>query len=156
MKFLRLSSAEKLLFAEAFLLHLGTGLLLKAVPFRRIPRIYRSRQFETPAEEKTRIRRLADQEEDQSRHNVSGQKSDAVFLIREAVARAGRVSPWKNRCLVSSLAARCMLNRRKIPSALSLGMAKKHDGQTTAHAWIKAGDIDVVEMNGEQTELSTF
>ena len=137
-------------------MHLATGLLLKAVPFRKIPRIYRSQQFETPAGEKTRIRRLADQEEDQSRHNVSGRQTDTIYLIKEAVARTGRVSPWRNRCLVSSLAARCMLNRRKIPSAVSLGMAKKHDGQTTAHAWIKAGEIEVVEKNGEQTELYTF
>jgi hypothetical protein len=132
-KFLHLSFREKLLFAEAFLLHLGTGLLLKAVPFRRIPRLFRSQQ--SP---------------------VGGQQSDTVYLIREAVARAGRVSPWKNRCLVSSLAARCMLNRRNIPSSLSLGLSKKSDGQTAAHAWLKSCDIEVVEKNGEHTELYTF
>lgn len=150
-KFIQLSFREKILFAEALLMHLWAGLLLKLVPFRRIPHLFGSRQFETPIEE-----------ENQSRHNVSGQQSvcsqqsGTIYFIREAIARAGRVSPWKNRCLVSSLAARCMLNRRKIQSVLYLGVSKKPDGQTVAHSWLKAGKDEIVEMNGEYTELYTF
>jgi len=132
-RFLRLSFREKLLFSEALFFHLLTGLILKTVPFRKIPELFSSRQAA-----------------------VSSHQSDVTGQIKEAVARAGKVSPWRNRCLVSSLAARCMLNRRKIQSSLSLGMAKKMDGKNTAHAWLKAGDREIVERTAEFTELYTF
>ena len=132
-KFLRISSGDRLLFSEALFYHLLAGLILKTVPFRKIPGIFSSRK---PA--------------------VGNLQSGKLEEIRRAVNRAGRVSPWRNRCLVSSLAARCMLNRRKIPSLLSLGMAKKQDGKTVAHAWIRVGDREVVEKTGEFTELYTF
>ncbi len=43
----------------------------------------------------------------------------------------------KNRCLVSSLAARCILKRRKIKSRIFLGLAKEFNGKMIAHAWLK-------------------
>lgn len=43
-RFRVLPLGEKLLFLEAFLLHLWVGLLLKVVPFRWIPRLFASRQ----------------------------------------------------------------------------------------------------------------
>ena len=144
-KFKKLSGREKLLFIEALALHLWAGLVLKVVPFRWIPALYSSRQFETPTKE-----------EDQSRHNVSGWQSEVIELIRSAIQRAGKVSPWKNRCLVSSLAGRCMLRRRKINSQLSLGVAKNPEGKTIAHAWMKAESIEIVERKGDFTELFFF
>jgi hypothetical protein len=153
-KFFHLSYREKLLFSEALLMHLWTGLLLKIVPFRKIPGFFSKRQFETQVQDKSVISGVG--KKDQFRHNIPDPHPDVVCLVKEAVARAGRVSPWKNRCLVSSLAARCMLNRRNIPSALSLGMAKQQGGKTLAHAWIIAGNIEVVERNGQQTELYSF
>jgi hypothetical protein len=67
------------------------------------------------------------------------------MMLRRAVERANVVSPWKNRCLVSSLAARCMLRRRNIESQLSLGVAKNSNGKIIAHAWINAGDFVLIE-----------
>lgn len=158
-KFCILDRSEKLLFCESFILHLVAGLLLKIVPFRWIPGLFSSRQlavgsqqFETPAES-----------EDQSRYvpvpmkpGVSGQQFEVVEKVRVAVLRAGWVSPWKNRCLVSSLAGRWMMRRRKIESELSLGVAKDAKGRLLAHAWLKSGDSEIVEKRGEFKEIYHF
>lgn len=144
-KFRFLSGREKRLFLEAFFFHVLAGLILKVVPFRRIPGMFGSRQYDTPT-----------LEEDQSRHSVSGRPSEDIELIRMAVQRAGSVSPWRNRCLVSSLAGRCMFRRRKIESQLFLGMTKDGNGKSVAHAWLKSGDTEVVSMNGDYISLYVF
>ena len=87
---------------------------------------------------------------------VGSPQSTVVEKIRVAVQRAGWISPWKNRCLVSSLAGRWMLNRRRIASTLSLGVTKNPDEKTIAHAWLIASGCEIVEKRGEYTELYTF
>ena len=124
---------EQMLFSEAWFMHLTTGLILKVIPFRWIPRFFAS-----------------------PKSKVQSPKSQVIELIRNAIQRAGKVSPWRNRCLVSSLAGRCMLRRRKIESQISLGMAKDNEGRTVAHAWIKSGDVELVERSGDYTVLYTF
>jgi hypothetical protein len=153
-----------MLFCESFTLHLFVGLLLKIVPFRWIPRIFSSRYgplpgteiHRTPGEASGHQIETATQPEDQARHSLSGQRLIMIEKIRMAVQRAGWVSPWKNRCLVSSLAGRCMLRRRKIWSELSLGVAKNAAGKLVAHAWLKSGDFELVEKRGSYTELFLF
>ena len=140
-----LNRKEKLLFLEALFIHLYTGLLLKVIPFRWIPRVFSSRQFKTPTNE-----------EDQSRHNVSGRQSDEVELIKTAIVRASWVSPWRNKCLVSSLAGRCMLRRRRISSVLFLGMAKGIPSRPLAHAWLTSAGNEIVAEGGNYTVLYTF
>jgi len=132
-KFSKLRGREKLLFIEAVALHLWVGLLLKVVPFRRIPGLFSSRQSA-----------------------VSSRQSEVIELVKVGIQRAGKVSPWRNRCLVSSLAGRCMLRRRKIGSQLSLGVAKNPEGKTIAHAWLKSENIEIVERKGDFTELFFF
>ena len=132
-KYRKLALREQMLFLEALLMHLWTGLLLKIIPFRWIRRVFSSRKSK-----------------------VESRKSGEIELIRNAIQRAGRVSPWRNKCLVSSLAGRCMLRRRKISSQLSLGVAKSQEGKTIAHAWLKAGEYEVVDRRGDYTELFSF
>lgn len=148
-----------MLFIEAVALHLWVGLLLKVVPFRRIPGLFSSPQFEIPTEEKSCTRSVG--REDQSRTPTVGtavgsRQSEVIELVKFAIQRAGKVSPWRNRCLVSSLTGRCMLRRRKIGSQLSLGVAKNPEGKTIAHAWLKSENIEIVERKGEYTELFFF
>ena len=132
-KFFRLTWREKLIFCESLSFHLLIGLLLKVLPFRLIPGLFKNPQ------------------------SASGsQKSEVIVSIRSAVQSAGRVSPWLNRCLVSSLAGRCMLRRRKIISQLSLGVAKNDVGKTIAHAWLRAGDVEVVTAGEGFSELYQF
>jgi hypothetical protein len=131
--FFALSARERIFFLEAAFLQLWAGLVLKLIPFRWIPRFFANPQ-----------------------NVMDSPQSPLLSLIKESVRRAENVSPWKNRCLVSSLAARCMLRRRRIGSSLSLGMAKEADGRMTAHAWLTAGDIEIVERGGDYKELFYF
>ena len=132
-KFGELPWKEQLLFSEAYFLHLTTGLILKVIPFRWIARVFSSRQS-----------------------SVGSPQSEVVELIKTAIGRASKVSPWRNRCLVSSLVGRCMLRRRKIGSQLSLGVAKNPEGKTIAHAWLKSGEYEIVDRRGGYTELFSF
>lgn len=132
-KFGALSWNEQLLFSEAYFLHLTTGLILKVIPFRRIPGLFKSRKSA-----------------------AGGQQPGHILQVKEAIERAGRVSPWRNRCLVSSLVAKRMLNKRNIPSVLSLGLLKNSEGRVVAHAWLNSGDCELVRKDGDYTELYTF
>lgn len=162
--FTALTGREKILFLEAFFLHLWIGLLLKVIPFRMIPRLFSNPQFESPTMEETQSRHTVSgrqfeaptREETQSRHIMSVRQSSLLELIRQAIGRAAWVSPWKNKCLISSLVARCSLRRRGIGSQLSLGVARGANDKTIAHAWLKAGDIEIVEQGGDFTELYLF
>lgn len=132
-RFASLPGLEKKLFLEALFLQISVGLVLKVLPFRRVPSL-----FSNPEQP------LVDH--------------DPAFpiLIRNALVRSDRYSPWKNRCLVQSLSGRCMLRRRKIASVLSLGMAKDSEGKIIAHAWLTAADSEIVEKKGDYIELFLF
>ncbi len=132
-KFLKLTGRERLLFLESAVLHLWIGLLLKVIPFKRIPALFSSQQF-----------------------SDFSLQAEVIEQVRAAIQRGGRVSPWKNRCLVSSLVARKMLNRRHIQSSLSLGVAKDPDGRTVAHAWLSSGESEVTGKHGDYRELFVF
>lgn len=132
-KFFRLAGKEKALFIEALFVHLWVGLLLKVVPFRWIPRLFSS-----------------------PKSSVLSRQSAVIGLIKDAIWRAEKNSPWKNKCLVSSLAGRCMLRRRKIHSQLSLGMAKNTEGKTIAHAWLRVDEYEIVSQAGDYLELKCF
>lgn len=156
-KFWALPRRERRLFVEAIFLHLWVGMMLKVVPFRRIPRLFSSRQFETPAKAEDQSRtRTCPEEVGSVGAAVGSWQSEDIEATRRAIQRAGKLSPWKNRCLVSSLAGRCMLNRRKITSQLSLGMAKDDGGKPAAHAWLISHDIELVGKSGSYTLLYTF
>ena len=132
-KFGELSLNEKLFYSEAYFLQLTIGLLLKIIPFRKIPGLFASSSRLTPPASPLE-----------------------PAQIKQAIQRSGRVSPWRNKCLVQSLAARRMLNRRKISSQLSLGVAKGANGRTIAHAWLKTGDFEIVEKGDDFSELYLF
>jgi len=125
---------------EAIFLHLWVGMMLKVVPFRQIPGLFGNPVSSVFSQQ------LA----------VGSRQSEDIEATRRAIQRAGKFSPWKNRCLVSSLAGRCMLRRRKITSQLSLGMAKDAGGKPAAHAWLISHDIEMVGKSGNYTLLYTF
>ena len=63
--------------------------------------------------------------------------------VSAAIARSRRIVPWRSDCLVQALAARAWLDRRGIPSALSIGVKKAPAGTVDAHAWLKCGPITI-------------
>jgi len=66
---------------------------------------------------------------------------EVLHDIRCAVTRANRLAFWANICLVKSLAARMMLQRRNIGSTLYLGLLKNQEKDLVAHAWLMAGGV---------------
>ena len=126
----------KLLHMEAFFYQLSTGFLLIIVPFRYIPNLFRFHPLPSALRP----------------------PPDKVYLeeIRYVTWSVSRFIPWRNKCLVKSLAAKKMLNRRGISSQLSLGVQKDEKLGTMAHAWLKAGDFEVVEKEGGYSELYIF
>ena len=116
-KFTRLSPEEKKLFIEAlFFLFYSKIFLFR--PFRLC------------------VKKLKPEE------SFSGDAAPEMLKkIRWAVARADKLSCWKNICLVKSFAARFMLQRRNIGSTMYLGLQIKNGKELAAHAWLIAGGV---------------
>jgi hypothetical protein len=76
-----------------------------------------------------------------------------LYRIRKALKRANGWVFWKNQCLVSSIAGKWMLNRRGIPSALWIGAGKDEKGNFIAHAWLKAGNFEMVAKEDDYLDL---
>jgi len=157
-KFFDLSGNEKLLFLEALFFQLTTGLILKLLPFRLIPRL-----FSNPSSLNSDPSHLTPHSSLLTPHLLSSEAlakeeltSHISYLIKEALRRSSSISPWINKCLVSSLAARCMLKRRKIHSDLYLGVAKNEAGKVIAHSWIIAGGIEIVPKGEGYVEMKKF
>lgn len=85
-----------------------------------------------------------------------GSKEKEALLIARAIDRADRLALWKNRCLVKSLAAQRMLKKRGISSRLSLGVAFDQNKKLVAHAWISAGETEIVKKNFDYKELTVM
>lgn len=130
--FLNLSCAEKQLFFEALWWQYYTRLLLIFIPFRKI-----LKHFSCP--EPCAL--------------SSEPPLETLQQIKTATAQANLLALWKNRCLVQSLAACRMLTRRGIPSTLHFGMIAGPDGKPMAHAWLTAGNFEVVNKGEVEVEL---
>jgi hypothetical protein len=75
--------------------------------------------------------------------------------ITKASQRANYLAFWNNRCLVQSLAARWMLQRRRVKSILSIGVGSDENHKFIAHAWVRVGQIEIVPRDGDYKELYT-
>jgi hypothetical protein len=81
-------------------------------------------------------------------------QEEDVIAIRIAVARANRLAFWRNRCLVSSYAARMMLERREIGSVMYFGLFFNVEHRLQAHAWVVANHLWVTPKGrAEMTEI---
>ena len=119
-KFIRLPTKEKRFLAEAVFFLFFSKLFLLFLPFRVCIRYLRT----DPG-------------------NSGHTDPETSRKIRNAVSRANKLAFWKNVCLVSSFAARFMLQRRNIESILFLGLQFKNGKELIAHAWLMAGEIAV-------------
>jgi hypothetical protein len=141
-RFLSLSFRGKILLAEAYFLQLIIGLSLKFIPFRYFHKLLKSNHDHsllTPS--------------NPGPYNNS--TNSFLLRIRDSTLTAGRFTPWHNQCLVQSLAARSMLNRRKIPSKFYFGIIKENN-KMKAHAWLLVGDYEIIAKNGEYTVVHEF
>ena len=90
-------------------------------------------------------------------NDENGDRKTEIFVAR-GILTMSRHLPWECKCLAQAISGKMMLDRRKIPSTLYLGVAKKEDGDLNAHAWLRAGDIIILGGGGLErfAVLSTF
>src|SRR5262249_6567022 len=69
---------------------------------------------------------------------------ELLLQVRKAVTTAARNVPWNAVCLPQAMAAKVMLARRGVGSALHLGATIDKNGKLVAHAWLVAGGEVVV------------
>ena len=66
---------------------------------------------------------------------------EVVTSIRWALRTVSARLPWTCTCLSQALAGAILLNRRKLPALLHLGIAK--GAERSAHAWLYSGNAEV-------------
>ncbi len=132
-KIIRLSSTEKKMLIEAVFLLFYAKIILSVYPFRRCIRRFQPADIFT-----------------------EGTNKETIIAIRTAVSRARRLAFWRNRCLVSSYAARMMLEHRKIGSVMYFGLLFNAEHRLQAHAWVVANHLWVTPKGGaKMTEIYT-
>lgn len=87
------------------------------------------------------------------------EKTEKGKIVRELsfiVGRVDGVMPWKNKCFAAAAAAKSILGIYGIKSTLYLGLTKGKDGKLRAHAWLRAGEMDVVGGDGKNYSVVSF
>ena len=87
----------------------------------------------------------------------NGDRKTEISVSR-AILTMSRHLPWECKCLVQTISGKMMFRRRRIPSTLYLGVAKKEDGDLNAHAWLRAGATIILGGGGLErfAVVSTF
>jgi hypothetical protein len=86
--------------------------------------------------------------------------SSCARMVGQAVCAVANYTPWKSVCLPQAVAAKWMLQRRRIAGTLYLGVAK--DGskpqELAAHAWLRCGSLILTGRDGHRrfTVVSKF
>ena len=104
------------------LIYLAWARVMKLLPFSRLKLTFGKPMTETPHV-----------------HDLAQER--LIRRISEAVRVMSRHTIWESQCLVQALAARKMLERRRMDSTLYLGTAKDKQGNLVAHAWLRSGPI---------------
>lgn len=88
----------------------------------------------------------------------AGENRAEIEQIRWAIHAISSRLPGTRQCLVQGLAAKWMLQRRRIPSTLYFGVAKDPQGNLKAHAWLRSGSQMVTGAEGRKqfTVVATF
>jgi hypothetical protein len=127
----KLGWRRRALIAEAVGWLLTLRLALVVVPFPRLAR--RLGAFVPPADPRVAAAGAAT-------------TAAAARLAREigwAVTRGAAHAPFKAACLPQAMAARIMLQRRGVTSAVHFGAAKGEGAALAAHAWLDAAGVNV-------------
>lgn len=121
-KFWYLPSWQKRQATEALLLSVFLRVILSIVPFKNIAHF------------------LGQQSQSSSKiHLVQHQELQAE-QIKRSLKLIGRITKWRNLCLVNAIAGKWMLYHRGVQSELNLGLGKDNHNQLIAHAWLICGE----------------
>jgi len=130
-KFITLTVRDKFLFLEPLSWLILAKLVLIFLPFKRIlPLLKQKKSLK--------------------------ESSVDIISIRDAIARASIATPWLSTCLLRSIAARWMLNVRKINSKMYIGMARNKKNELVMHAYISSIDVGIVAKIDGLNELYLF
>jgi hypothetical protein len=129
-KFFKLPAKEKMLLFEAVTLLFLAKFILVILPFRICIRTGKSR-------------------ESSAKYEINELKS-----VKKAIRLANKLAFWKNVCLVQSLAASWMLQRRQIKSTLMIGISHNASKDLVAHAWLMVQDFEVVPQGVEYLHVT--
>lgn len=119
-KFLKLSFKLKISLVDAFLL---TGIIrfsILFIPFSKLARIAGKYKGESPKE-------------------VNDLDRAVIYEICWVINVISKYTPWESKCLVQALVVQIMLKKHNISSTLYLGIAKDHQKNPIAHAWLRSG-----------------
>ena len=141
-KFTKLSLEEKKLFFEAYY---TLGKMRGAILTISFKQLTRSLEHAAKGKELDKL----DEEEMKTAHRVG-----------QAIIRASAYTPWESACLVQSLTAQRMLQKRCIPGVFYLGAMKDEESKEKmkADAWSEWGDDIITGVGGHEafTVLSVF
>ena len=141
-KFTTLSREEKKLFLEAYIILGMMRAAILTISFKRLTRAL---------EHHTQVQAL---------ETLTKTEQERAIIIGKSIIRAAAYTPWESACLVQSLTAQKMLQKRGISGVFYLGAAKdeKEKNKMKAHAWSQCGDVIVTGEVGSEdfTVLSVF
>ena len=143
-RFISLPNAQRRLLAEAVAWLAFARLALLAVPFRTLA---------------ARFGKASAAAEGLSQpDSLTAIQAELAREIGWAITRAARHVPFSASCLPQAIAARAMLNRRRVASVMHFGVAKTIDTGLAAHAWLDAGTVEVTgfPVASEFTEIARF
>lgn len=129
--YFKLPGVERAALWEAWFRLLHARLMLGLLPFKRIAGILGQHMKETPKE-------------------IPVEYNHHIRLVRQALKRLSRRTPWESACLVQAIAGKKMLQKRGISSTLYLGVTKDEQKvkKMKAHAWLRCGGIIVTGKEG--------
>jgi len=141
-KFIALNSEERRLFIEAYLLLGAMRAAMRLVSFKRL------------------TRSMEHSKEPRTLEVLPQEKLRTAIIVGKVIEQAANNTPWESACLVQSLTAQRMLQKRGVSGVFYLGAKKdgRGDGKMKAHAWTQCGDTVITGARGyeEFTVLSVF
>ncbi len=141
-KFTALSTEEKKLFLEAYVMLGVMRAAILTISFKRLTRFL---------EHHTQVQAL---------ETLTKTEQERAIIIGQSIMRAAIYTPWESACLVQSLTAQKMLHKRGITGVFYLGAIKDQESKEKmkAHAWTQCGHTIITGGGGhdEFTVLSVF
>lgn len=136
-KFTALSTEEKKLFLEAYVMLGVMRAAILTVSFKRLTRSLEHYTQQSDLETLTQT------------------QQERAIIIGQAIMRAAAYTPWESACLVQSLTAQKMLCKRGIAGVFYLGVTKDQESKEKmkAHAWTQCGESIIT--GGSEHEIFT-
>ena len=112
---------DRAVLLEAAWILAGAQIIVRFVPFRWI------------------VPRLGRQVEEPPAKTFSAEQLLRAQRVGWSIKTLARFLPWDAKCLAQAIAGKWMLQRRRLPSTLYLGVDRGQKDWLEAHAWLRFG-----------------